>query len=108
MNKDELYLDHIRGAIAEIESFVVGMELNNFIGNNMAQSAVVRQLAIIGEAARNLSSEFKDQHAKINWSEAISMRNWLIHQYFEIDTKIVWQTVTEDIPQLKKMLDEIK
>jgi uncharacterized protein with HEPN domain len=103
MNKDQLYIEHIKTAVGEIESFVVSMGLEDFAGNNMAKSAVVRQLEIIGEAARNLSNEFKDQHTDIKWSDIISMRNWLIHQYFEVDTKVVWRTVKEDLEVLKKL-----
>jgi uncharacterized protein with HEPN domain len=108
MNKDQLYLEHIREAIKSIEEFVGQISFSDFDQDDEKQSAVIRKLEIIGEASRNLSEEFKQQHSEINWPNIISMRNRLIHVYFQVDIDLVWDTITKSIPQLKKVLDETR
>ena len=71
----------------------------------MRQDAVIRQFEIIGEAASRISKDFLEQHSDFPIKEAIEMRNFLIHGYDEVDIKVVWKTLQEDIPLLKnKML----
>ena len=67
--------------------------------------SVIRNLEIIGEAARSIPDDFKVQHPDIPWDEMIGMRNKVIHEYFGVDHEIVWKTVTDDLPTLKKMLE---
>ena len=102
--KDQLYILHIIEAIERIESYVVGLDFSSFDRNTMAHTAVIRELEVIGEATKNLSEEFKNSHANIKWPEIIGMRNKLIHEYFDIDTELVWQTIVKDLPELKKEL----
>ena len=102
--KDQLYIQHIVEAIERIESYVVGLDFSSFDRNLMAHTAVIRELEVIGEAAKNLSAEFKTSHPNIKWPEIIGMRNKLIHEYFDIDTELVWQTIIKDLPELKKEL----
>jgi len=64
------------------------------------------QFIIIGEAVNNLSAEYKDSHPELPWSQAVGLRNQTAHGYFDIDPKIVWQTIKEDLPILKKALAE--
>jgi uncharacterized protein with HEPN domain len=65
---------------------------------------VVRQLEIIGEAAKNLSGEFKLKHGHIPWRQIGGMRDRLTHEYFGVDLKVVWSTIADDLPVLKKQL----
>ena len=104
MAGDKLYIDHILESIAKIESFVAGLNLETFRKNLLVQSAVMRELEIIGEAAKKLSDEFKKQHSGIVWREVAGMRDKLAHDYFEIDVEVVWKTVIEELPQLKAAL----
>ena len=62
--------------------------------------AVLMNFAIIGEAASHFSEEIRKNNLEIDWRTIIAMRNFLVHEYFEIDPKIVWQTVKENIPEL--------
>jgi uncharacterized protein with HEPN domain len=66
--------------------------------------AVVRAIEVLGEAASQISAETRATHAGIPWRAIIGMRNRLIHAYFEINTEIVWQTVTQEIPALLPQL----
>ena len=67
----------------------------------------MRELEIIGEASNNLSDEFRNNQIKIPFRDIIDMRNLLIHEYFGVNTKIVWETCQTDIPKLKEIIEGI-
>jgi len=104
MIDESVFLKHIISAIDEIEKFTANVALKDFLENREKQSAVVRQLEIIGEAVKNLSEEFQNKHPEIPWRDIASMRDNLIHEYFGVDLEVVWQTVKEDLPKLKSAL----
>lgn len=62
------------------------------------------QLQVIGEAARSMSVKTKEQHSQINWQDIIDFRNLLVHEYFRVDLKIVWQIIEQEIPILKRQI----
>jgi len=109
MSKREvkLYLEDIREATIKIEKYVGNKTFDEFMGMDMAVDAVVRNLSIIGEAARNLPDDFKDKHKHISWYEINGMRNKVIHEYSGINARILWKTIKEDILELKKQILEI-
>ena len=104
---DKARLQHIYDAILEIELYVKDCNYNTFQDNTMMQFACVKQLEIIGEAANHITPHFKKLYAKIQWREIIGLRNLLIHEYFGIDTKIVWDIIKTDIVSLKLQVKEI-
>lgn len=104
---DTVYLDDITDAIATIEVYVKGIDFNTFTGEQMRQDAVIRQLEIIGEAANKLSTEFSQTNPSFPLRQAISLRNFLIHGYDEIELDIVWKTIQENLPTLKQSVSEI-
>ena len=67
----------------------------------------MRKLAIIGEASRQVPSHIKDQYPLVPWRKINSLRNKLIHEYFEVDIEIVWNVCQNDLPELKATLAEI-
>lgn len=73
----------------------------------MRQDAAIRQLEIISEAASKLSKEFSTKNPDFPLKEAISMRNFLIHGYNDVDLEVVWKTVQEDIPLVKEKLESL-
>ncbi|MEW6026342.1 MAG: DUF86 domain-containing protein [Planctomycetota bacterium] len=75
--------------------------------DKLVQSAVIRQLEIIGEAVKNLSSDLKKAHNNIRWKDIAGLRDKLIHGYFGVDISLVWTICTKDIPELKKKLSVI-
>jgi uncharacterized protein with HEPN domain len=108
MKKDDtVYLHHILDAIDLIKEYTKGMSENEFLSNSMAHDAVVRQLEIIGEASRNISDEFQDQHPKLPWAKMIGIRNKIVHEYFNINLAIVWDTIKDDLPLLKKSIQKL-
>lgn len=116
---DTVYLRHILDAIGLIEEYTGEMTEDEFLSNSMAHDAVVRQtlaphcvrcsagVEIIGEAARNISDEFREKHSKLPWGKMTGIRNKIIHEYFNINYAIVWDTVKDDLPLLKNSIKKI-
>ena len=104
---DSVYLAHIIDAIQQIHAYTVGMDFAEFRNVRMAQDAVIRQFEIIGEAAKNLSSEFRSRNDGIPWKDLAGFRDKLIHQYFGVDLATVWRSVEDDLPVLLAELERI-
>lgn len=107
MKRDKVYIDHILEAIITVDEHLGDINFEEFLQNKLIQDGVMRELEIIGEASNNISSGFKNSHQDIPWSDIISMRNKLIHEYFGVDLKEVWHTATKDIPKLKEEIQKI-
>jgi len=106
--KDNLaYISHIRDAIEKISAYTSANNYKHFANNEWDQAAIIRYFEIIGEASTRIDSEFKKNHPEIEWRDISDFRNFLIHDYMEIDVKIVWETMTADIPLLKKKIEKI-
>jgi uncharacterized protein with HEPN domain len=71
------------------------------------QDGVVRQLEIIGEASRNLSSDLRDQQPEIPWRQIIGLRNRVVHAYFELNLTIIWEVVQNDLPSMKQQIEKL-
>jgi uncharacterized protein with HEPN domain len=101
MTRDPLaYLEDIRQSLKEIAEFTTDMKFEDFTIDKKTINAVVRSLEVIGEAAKNIPEEFRYRHPYIPWRKMTGMRDKLIHEYFGIDKKILWKTITEEIPDL--------
>ena len=108
MKKDDrVYPRHILDAIEHIEKYAkVTEDYEDFCKNEMAHDAVIRQLGIIGEAAKRVSTTVKDKASEVPWKDVTGMRDKLIHDYFGIDLTAVWKAAKEDIPILKRQVQE--
>lgn len=104
---DKARLQHISDAIKEIEKYIENSSYEDFQSNSMMQFATVKQLEIIGEASNQLTEHFRKLYKEIEWREIIGLRNILIHEYFGIDTKIVWDILETDLPKFKIQVEEI-
>lgn len=100
MQRDDAYLLDILIAARKALQFLEGMTWQAFAESELHQSAVMRPLEIIGEAARRVSQETRDAHPEIPWEQMIGMRNRLIHEYFRVNLTTVWETVQNDLPPL--------
>ncbi len=100
----KLYLDDIKTAIDKIEKYTAGLSFEEFIQNIMAIDAVIRNLTVIGEAAKNIPEEIKSENPDVMWNEAVGMRNKAIHEYFGIDEEILWKTIKDDLPVFKEQI----
>jgi len=107
MPRDKFFLKHIRDAIDQIYRYTNDISEETFMAEEIIQDAVIRQLEIIGEAAKNLSEVIRLKEAKIPWKKMARMRDYLAHHYFRIDIDIVWTTIQEDLPSLKKQIYDL-
>jgi uncharacterized protein with HEPN domain len=99
-------LRDILEAIAAIERYS-NCEKKGFERDELLQAWFVRHLQIIGEAARATPEEIRALAPEISWHQIAGMRNVLVHGYFEIDTDLVWDTVTGDVPALKPAIEHL-
>lgn len=90
-----------------IAEYTAGMSYEAFLDNRLVIDAVVRNLEVIGEAARHIPEEVQRQFPDIPWVEMKGMRNILIHEYFGVSLEIVWKTVQENLPPVEPKLREV-
>lgn len=102
-----VYVNNIYEAIQKILDYTLSHNFDDFAKNEWDQSAIVRYFEIIGEATTRLDAKFKNEHAEIEWRDISDFRNFLIHDYMDIDIKIVWDTMTINLPPLKKKVDNL-
>ncbi len=107
MRSDDALLLDMLIAARRVERFVEGMTYPEFQDDDMAQSAVIRELQVLGEAARLVSKETRDVLNGIDWRTMIGMRNRLVHEYFAIRLDVVWQTTQNDIPPVIEELTRV-
>jgi uncharacterized protein with HEPN domain len=98
---DSARLNHILDAIVEIETYIENDDYNTFLNNSMMRFACIKQMEIIGESSNHISEEIKTQFSEIEWNQIKGMRNIFVHEYFGIDTRLVWEIIRHDLPDLK-------
>lgn len=104
---EKLYFQDIADSIRNIEKYTKGFSFDDFFEDGKTVDAVVRNLEIIGEASRHVSRQTKRKYPEIPWAQIVGMRNKVIHEYSGVDLTILWKTVEEDIPDLKRKIEEI-
>ncbi|MCI0449459.1 MAG: DUF86 domain-containing protein [Chlorobi bacterium] len=107
MQKDNAYLLDILQSAKIALSHLEGKEFSNYESDIKTQDAVIRRLEMIGEAANRVSEETQKTYKDLPWQKMKSMRNFLIHEYDDIDLKIVWDTVYKNLPDLISELEKI-
>jgi uncharacterized protein with HEPN domain len=100
------FLRDIEDAIERILDYTTGFTWERYLRDYKTQDAVVRNLEVIGEATKNLSDEFRVKYPEIPWREMAGTRDRLMHHYFGINQEIVWQIIENDLPNLRKQIDQ--
>lgn len=106
MKDDKIFVAHILESISIIKEHIKGISREQFDKDIKLQDAVIRRIEIIGEAAKNISEEFKEKHVKIPWHEIVGIRNIIIHEYFDINNDIVWDVCRKDMQNLERWLSK--
>jgi uncharacterized protein with HEPN domain len=99
-------LDIVKAALL-VEQFIRGYDEKKFTYDLKTQSAVIHQLAIVGEATKRLSDAFRNQNPEIPWKLIAGMRDYLIHAYDAVDLEEVWRVATRDLPDLVEKLQPL-
>ena len=107
-NKNLFRLSHIRNCIEKIETLARMLHnQDNFEQKWIEQDAIIRNLEVIGEASINISDDLKQKYPNVSWKEMRGLRNFVTHQYFGVELSEIWSTVINDIPLLKKQIQQI-
>ena len=98
------FLEDILDAIEKIERYTQGLSREGLWSNDLVADAVVRNLEIIGEAARHVPQELRARHSDIDWRRVVGLRNVVVHEYFAVDLDVVWVVLNEHLPQLRRVV----
>ena len=101
MKDSSVFLKHILKSINNINDFSKGMSETKFLKDRLRQSAIVREIKIIGEAVKNLPLSFRKKYPSVEWIKIAGMRDKLIHHYFGINLERVWNVIKRDLPVLE-------
>ncbi len=91
-------------AIERICRYTKGKNFEDFIADDMMYYAVVKNIEILGEASNMLTEEFRQAHPKTPWKQVNGMRNYIVHEYFQVDNNVVWDVITNDLPILEQQI----
>ncbi len=99
-----LLLQDMLESLEKIERYTAGLTFERFAQDDRTVDAVVRNLEVIGEAARQIPSEVRERYPEVPWRRVIGLRNVVVHEYFAVDVEIVWTVVRQSLPELKEAL----
>ncbi len=105
MKRDySLFIKDILNSIDKIESFIEGMDFEEFMKDEKTKSAVVREIEVIGEATKRIPDSIRERHKDLPWVDMARMRDKVIHFYFGVDYEIVWRVVKDRLPEIKPLI----
>ena len=105
--RDLVYVGHMLDMARKALNKTQGVSREVYDADENLRFALIHLIQTIGEAGRQVSREFCDNHPEIRWADIIGMRHKVVHDYLGVDEDIVWQVVTEDLPKLVTTLEPI-
>lgn len=103
----QILLEDILESIGLIQGYVTGASKEEFERNPMMQDAVFRRLEVIGQAVKGLPLDLRDQHPEVPWKEITGTRDILAHEYFRVDTDLVWDMILHNLPELREEVQTV-
>jgi uncharacterized protein with HEPN domain len=101
------YIEDISDSIDAIEEFVKEMNFEDFKKDRKTIFAVVRCIEVIGEATKHIPKSIRNRYPGIPWKDLAGMRDKVIHEYFGVDFKVVWETATRHLPEIKPLIQKV-
>lgn len=102
--RDKGRLEHILEAINRLQIHAGNLPKDELEQDVLRYYGIVKNIEIIGEAARMLTKDFQSAHPETNWRSIANMRNFLVHEYFQVDSEVVWSVIHEEIVTLKEQV----
>lgn len=102
-----MHLEDMVEAAEKVTAYAGDMTFDAFCADSKTRDAVIRNLEVIGEAAKNVTPDIRERFFDIEWKKIAGLRDMLIHEYFGVDVEIVWDIVQNKIPPLTKQLRTI-
>ena len=102
-----LYLEDIVECIDDVESFSKGLTRENFLKDELRQSAITRKIEIMGEAVKNIPEDIRRKYPDIEWKKIAATRDILIHAYPGIRPDWIWNIIEDDLPRLKRQITDV-
>lgn len=103
----KVFLEDIYNAAEKIEKFTEGLSFDDFVDNDLVCDAVIKNILVIGEATKNIPDQIRKEYPAIEWRKMAGMRDMMIHGYFSINHRIVWDVVQNKIPTLKRSIEKL-
>lgn len=103
----KVFLEDIYTAADKIEKYTNGLTYDEFVDDDLVTDAVVKNILVIGEATKNIPEEIRQENPHIEWRKMAGMRDMVIHGYFSINYRIIWDVVTNKIPTLKSHIKQL-
>ena len=104
--RDKERLEHILAAIERVNRYIADKTYQDLVDDDMMYYAVVKNIEIIGEAANMLTAEFQEEHPDTPWKKVKGMRNYIVHEYFQVDDIVVWEVATKSLVELKEQISQ--
>lgn len=102
--RDRERLEHILAAIDRVMRYTKGKTMADLVADDMMYYAVVKNIEIMGEAANLLTPQFTTEHPETPWKMVRGMRNYIVHEYFQIDSAVVWDVVSNNLSELREQI----
>ena len=107
MRHESSFLKDILSACRKIDAIVERSSEGSFLNDETLPAAVLHHLTVIGEAINRLSPELRERHPEVPWKQIVAVRHRIVHAYFDLDWRILWDAATGDIPELRTQIRDI-